>query len=251
MRVLGVDLAADPSNTAAVMVAPGVGERWQAVEVEGSLDDDRLVSAVAGVDLVGVDSPLGWPAEFVKAVSAHASFRRWPGTVDRSELTHRETDRAVRQATARSPLSVSADRLGSVAMRCALLQRLWAEQVWGGPAPRDGSGRLVETYPAAALHAWAVECRRYKSRRHPAEAQAVRHRMVGAISDAVSPWLAVDPVGQRCIDSDHVLDALVCAFVAIAAKKSATKKPTASQLAAAQAEGWIHVPSIPLAALRP
>jgi hypothetical protein len=36
MRVLGLDLAAAPSNTAAVMIAPGIGERWEAVEVEGA-----------------------------------------------------------------------------------------------------------------------------------------------------------------------------------------------------------------------
>jgi hypothetical protein len=36
-------------------------------------------------------------------------------------------------------------------MRCALLQRRWADEVWGQPARRDGSGPLVETYPAAAL----------------------------------------------------------------------------------------------------
>lgn len=141
MRVLGLDLDADPSKTAALVVARRVGRRWEALEVEGVLDDGRLVNAVTGMDIVGVDSPLGRPAAFVKAVSAHARFSRWPGTVDRSELTHRETDRVVRQATHRRPLSVSADRLGSVAMRCALLQRLWAERVW--------ALQPLETGPAA------------------------------------------------------------------------------------------------------
>ena len=95
---------------------------WSATTVTGPLDDDTLVDAVRTVDLVGVDSPLGWPVAFVDAVEAHDSLRSWPGGVDRSTLTHRDTDRAIREHGIRAALSVSADKLGSVAMRC-----LW----WG------------------------------------------------------------------------------------------------------------------------
>lgn len=60
---------------------------------------------------------LGGRLPFVEAVRAHNAFRAWPGGVDRSVLTHRETDRVARKWSRRSPLSVSADKLGSVAMR--------------------------------------------------------------------------------------------------------------------------------------
>lgn len=208
-----------------------------------------LVLAARSADVIGVDSPLGWPIAFVEAVSAHAGFERWPGTVDRSTLTHRDTDRAVRRLGIRSPLSVSADRLGSVAMRCALLQQRWAEEVWTAVARRDGSDGLVETYPAAAFAAWGIECRHYKRRDDPSAASLARAAIVDAMGSALDRWLDLGPVRERCVASDHVLDALVCALVAVASKSGATHQPSTTERAAAIVEGWVHVPSRPLAEL--
>ena len=147
VRAPGIDLAAEAKSTGAVMVEPVDNHRWRAAELDGTLSDDRLVLAAQRADVIGVDSPLGWPAAFVSAVTAHHALQPWPGPTKRATLTHRETDRAVRALAVGTPLSVSADKLGSVAMRCALLQRRWADEGWTRPALRDGSGPLVETYP--------------------------------------------------------------------------------------------------------
>lgn len=251
MRALGIDLAAGAKSTGAVMVEPVDNHRWRADELDGTLNDDRLVLAAQRADIIGVDSPLGWPAAFVSAVTAHHALQPWPGPTERATLTHRETDRAVRVLGAGTPLSVSADKLGSVAMRCALIQRRWADEVWALPAPRDGSGPLVETYPAAALKAWDIESNGYKDRRDPDKAQRVRGKVVDAIKDAVAAWLDLELVRARCITSDHVLDALVCALIAIATKTGATHVPSKDQRQAALTEGWIHVPSTPLPAIAP
>ena len=248
--VLGIDLAAEARATGVVRVAHDA-DAWSATTVEGRLDDDTLVDAVRTVDVVGVDSPLGWPAAFVEAIEAHGSLRPWPGGVDRSTLTHRDTDRAIRQLGIRAALSVSADKLGSVAMRCALLQRRWADEVWGAPAARDGSETLVETYPAAALAAWGIECHGYKDRRDRTAATVVRHRVVTELERALVSWLDLQPARQACVQSDHVLDALISALVAIAAKTASTHTPTESQRDAARREGWIHVPSNSLSSLGP
>ncbi len=233
------------------MVEPVGDHRWRAAELIGTLNDDRLVLAAQRADVIGVDSPLGWPAAFVSAVTAHRALQPWPGPTKRATLTHRETDRAVRALGVGTPLSVSADKLGSVAMRCALLQRRWAEEVWTRPASRDGSGPLVETYPAAALKAWHVESKGYKNRRDKDEARRVRGKVVDAIGGAVGAWLDLQLIRARCITSDHVLDALVCALVAISAKSGATHVPPLDQRQVALIEGWIHVPSRPLAAIAP
>ncbi|MGQ0615395.1 MAG: DUF429 domain-containing protein [Acidimicrobiia bacterium] len=249
MHAVGIDLAAGAATTGVVIVGPVSSGRWRATEVPGPADDDMLVLAARSADVVGVDSPLGWPVAFVEAVSAHARFERWPGTIDRSTLTHRDTDRAVRRLGIRSPLSVSADRLGSVAMRCALLQQRWAEEAWAGAARRDGSDRLVETYPAAAFAAWGIECRHYKQRDDPGAASRARAAIVEAMAAALGRWLDLGPVRERCLASDHVLDALVCALVAVASKRGATHQPSAAERAAAIVEGWVHVPSRPLVEL--
>ena len=109
---------------------------------------------------------------FVYTVEAHSSFRPWPGGVDRSTLTHRDTDHAIRRHGIRAPLSVSADKLGlGRDAMCAAATSL-ADQAWGVPAAWDGRERLVETYPAAALAAWRIECLGYKDRGDPTAASA-------------------------------------------------------------------------------
>ncbi len=251
MNVLGIDLAANAKTTGAILIEPLGASRWRAIELPTPPTDDALVEAARIVDVIGVDSPLGWPTAFVEAVAAHGSLRPWPGGVDRSTLTHRDTDRAIRQHGINAALSVSADKLGSVAMRCALLQRRWAEEVWGDAAPRDGSRRLVETYPAAALTDWRVESVGYKNRGDLAVAVAVRHRVVADLDAALESWLDIEPVRERCTESDHVLDALVSGLVAIAATAGSTHPPANLQRGAALIEGWIHVPSRPLPDLRP
>jgi hypothetical protein len=109
----------------------------------------------------------------------------------------------------------------------------------------------VETYPAAALAAWRIECRGYKDRRDPIKAAGVRRRIVAELESALMRWLDLEPAEDSCVESDHVLDALLSALVAIAAKTRSTHPPADHQLTAADREGWIHVPSRPLSELNP
>lgn len=251
MRALGIDLAAQPASTGLVRLAPVSANRWRATVVDGPADDDGIVAAAQEVDVIGVDAPVGWPVDFVEAMRAHAASERWPGTTDRSRLTHRDTDRVARELCGRWPLSASADRLGSVAMRCALLQTRLADEVWETPAPRDGSGPLVEVYPAGALAMWEIESRGYKSARNPSEASAVRAQVLDRIASDTAAWLDLDPVREAGVASDHILDALLCALNAVATTTGATHRPTAEQREVALVEGWIHLPARPLAEVRP
>lgn len=251
MHVLGIDLAASPASTGVVALRPRADRGWRAEAIEGAADDDLLVDLVRGARVVGVDAPLGWPDAFVDAVTAHHRFDRWPAGTDRSPLTHRETDRFTKPFLGRLPLSASADLLGVVAMRCALLQRRWADEVWGSAAPRDGGGVLSETYPAAAFAVWGIEARGYKARRDAAAASAVRGRIVDALRSATESWLELGEVAAGAVESDHVLDALVCALVACAVGRGHTHPPPPEFAAVARREGWIHVPDLPLGALTP
>jgi predicted nuclease with RNAse H fold len=251
VRVLGIDLAASAKNTGAVAIHPvGLG-KWQATELDRPADDDALVDAARHVDFIGVDCPLGWPTAFVDSIMAHQEFQPWSWPVGRETLTHRDTDRAVRALGAGTPMSVSADRLGSVAMRCALLQQRWGNEVWSQPGPRDGSGPLLEVYPAAALRAWHVPSNGYKNRQDAAAALAVRELVVAHLVAVVGEWLDISPLRAKCATSDHVLDALVCALIALAAKAGMTHQPPDEHRQAALVEGWIHVPSAPLDTLFP
>ncbi len=252
MRVLGIDLAAQPASTGVVSIEPVGTDRWRAAVALVEADDDALVDLAPGFDIVGVDAPLGWPEPFVEAVSAHLRHDPWPGSADRRPLTHRRTDDVVVEMGWGRPMSASADRLGSVAMRAALLQREWAVQ-WGAPAPRDGTGRLAEVYPAAALRVWDVPAKGYKaSGSRAGAAREVRSGIVAELSRRCGDWLDLEQVSAEAVASDHVLDALLCALVGVAVHTGSTLAPrTDDERRAALGEGWIHVPVVGLGALPP
>jgi len=103
---LGIDLASQPSDTAACLIEWSAG-RALAERYEGRLDDEQLVELIREpkIEKVAIDAPFGWPDEFVEAVSAWSESGSWPITLlEREEkqprLILRETDRRVLEVTA-------------------------------------------------------------------------------------------------------------------------------------------------------
>lgn len=218
MITLGIDLAAQPKRTA--MAAIEWSERRAVVaELVVGVDDDAALAAMARAEWTGIDAPFGWPNAFVEAMSAFAERGEWRD----GELRLRATDLAVRRITGITPLSVSSDRIAVVAFRCArLLSRL------------ETVDRVVEVYPAAALHQWKIERRGYKGGRaaQREERRAVRERIVAALPD----WLDLD--ADACAASDDALDAVLAALVTRAAALKLTYPPEGD----VAREGWIHIP---------
>lgn len=233
MRTLGVDLSAQPANTAACVVAWDVG-RVGVERVELRADDDRLTALRAGVEMTAIDSPFGWPEEFVKAVHAWGFGEPWPGA-DSGELRYRLTDRHVATTLKVYPLSVSSDRIAACAWRCAALLDRW------GIADRSGREGVAEVYPAAALRCWNLP--------HvgPKTDRAVLRRRVHAIRDRC-PWLEVDdPTCNAFETNDHAFDALLGALVGRAVAIGAVGDIPRDHRPAV--EGWIHLPTGALADL--
>jgi len=186
---------------------------------------DDIVELAGQVDLIAVDSPFGWPAAFVDALAAHQAGEPWPAGADRDPLRHRVTDIRVRETIGLWPLSVSTDMLGVTALRCAHLQDRLAREVWGGEAAaRDGSGALVEVYPAGALKLWELTFRGYKGR----DGESARREMMARLAAAVSGRAGLAPLVEAAIASDHVLDAIVCALVGAAVAEGSTRLPDRS-----------------------
>lgn len=235
MRVLGIDLATEPRKTGAIFLESTESGLPVASLGPRVLHDDALVAAASTADVVSIACPLGWPLPFIAAVSAHARFSSWASGDDRSELLYRETDLIVRNLPGGSALSVSADRLGATAMRCALLQDRFSREIWGGELQhRDGSGRLVEAYPRMALAHWDLPATGYKG----AEGKDARHVIISALESMID----LDAVRAECITNDNSLDALICGYVGFLAKTNHTARPTPDQLDRSRVEGWIHIP---------
>jgi predicted nuclease with RNAse H fold len=242
MRSLGIDLAAEPPDTAACEIT-WLTDGARARLFTGRLDDDQLLALIESADKVGIDCPFGWPEPFVDAVAAHTHGGAWPGRGQpglshRRFLRYRLTDEVVHQQVAVWPLSVSTDRIGVTAMRCAAL--LDALAAAGHPVDRAGSGRVVEVYPAAALKHWGLPHQGYKKQ----EGSLVRAQALDRVR-ATLPTLILDRDAlDRCRRSDDAFDALVCALVAGAAGLGLTTPPAPGEQAKrAHAEGWIHLPN--------
>jgi predicted nuclease with RNAse H fold len=233
---LGIDLASQPRSTAACAIEWGAG-RARVIDVACGQDDDALVERIAGADKVGVDVPFGWPDAFVEAVARFHAGRAWPEATVMA-LRYRETDRVVAARTGRWPLSVSTDLIGVPTFRAArLLARLAAAD--GHAVDRSGGGRLVETYPAAALRLWGFASTGYKRRDDRPSLLALVRRLEARTRG----WLDLGAAGRRlCRGSDDALDAVVAALVARAAALGLCAGPPPDLAATAAREGWIALP---------
>ena len=238
MLTIGVDLAAESVRTAVAALEWGGGRAVVRSLVLGASDDD-IVEASREATTIGIDCAFGWPLEFAAFVSAHTRRELAPRTLAgrdwRRRLAYRETDRAAREVTGRWPLSVSTDRLGMTAMRCAELLDAFAAA--GEEVDRSGGGRLVEAYPAAALRLWHVDTTGYKTR---PEAVALA---VEALRRA-APWLVLPPeTAALMARSNDAFDAVIAALNARAHALGRTVPVPEELREAALAEGWIALPT--------
>ncbi|MCX5045244.1 DUF429 domain-containing protein [Aldersonia sp. NBC_00410] len=234
---IGVDLAAEPARTALAVL------EWRpngalVTNVRLGVSDAAITDAAKGAGRIGIDSPFGWPDAFVEFVAAHHEGH--PPTVElqtreqRRPLTKRRTDLVVAQRTGIMPLSVSADLIAHVALRCAgLLARLdVVDRV---------DGRAVEVYPAAALKVWRL----------PFRGKSTTTGLTAMIDGlrAAAPWLDLGAFREQVSTQHDAFDAVVAALLARAVAIGATYLPDEAERAVAVREGWVHVPRNPLSAL--
>lgn len=236
---LGIDLAAQPENTAICCVewsgaVPSIG----AIKLGKGCADEPLVEMIKEVvghgGTVGIDAPFGWPDAFVDQLVEYREHGRWSTGKPRDGLCWRATD-AHLKAEKIHPLSVSTDRIGVVAMRCAHLLTLLAE----ADIARDPLGRqVVEVYPGGALRRWGLDPSGYKQ--HAAAREVLMSQLPLAT--------VVADVGLResVVATDHAFDALVSALVArdVALGRAEGPKPQVD-LAQLGREGWIWMPRKP------
>jgi predicted nuclease with RNAse H fold len=248
MRTLGVDLAAEPLRTAMAWIEWSV-DGARVTRIETRADDTLILEAIMNSDKAGIDCPLGWPDAFVDFVTAHQTGNvevplGRPGRAWRRDLALRVTDQIVHSVTGLSPLSVSADRIGHTAMRCAAL--LSGLALMGQPVDRSGEGIVVEVYPAASLHHWQLPYRGYKRAPNLANLET----LVDALR-STAPWLDLGAYEMVCRTSDDALDAVVAALTARAVSQGMASAPDRQHLEIARREGWIALPTRPLSDLRP
>lgn len=239
MLISGVDLAAEPKGTA-VATIDWSSDRVELVDLQLGVGDQQIMDACANSVKVGIDCALGWPVDFIDFLNRHSNLvgletaPAFDGGSDlRRNLAHRETDRHVREVTGRWPLSVSTDRLGMTAIRCAGLLSKW--QTAGTPIDRTGSGKLVEIYPGSSLRLWGFDTAGYRS------SEAIRARLLADIK-VQAPWLALGSHETLMIDSCDAFDSVIAALAARSAQLGRYEAPSKAQVERAKIEGWVALP---------
>ncbi|MEJ7764697.1 MAG: DUF429 domain-containing protein [Acidimicrobiales bacterium] len=258
MSIAGVDMSSQTTDTAACVLTIE-GETLVATAYP-KVDDTELRAAMQAPNVfVGIDAPFGWPAPFAAFAAA------WSGRSGRhvppwAELDHRSwrevaealkfraTDRFVRlylraqhvcgdNCPSRWPdgFSVSADKLALPALRTMrLLAAANIVDITGETA------NVVEVYPGPALAAWHLSGEGYKGTRRregkdtPAFTQrkTAAHWLVDQLRTAAPFDVnadSLDLLEEQAAESDHNLDALVCALTAWAAKVGHTHTSTGEQ----------------------
>jgi predicted nuclease with RNAse H fold len=237
MITLGIDLSANPKKTGVAWV-DWKGERATVTNIQvGMSTDDELVEEIRRADKTGIDCPLGWPSKFIDYVTQHRDGHVTLPERPRRELCYRETDLFVTQVTGVRGLPVTADRIGSTAMRCAAILSMLAAK--GYTVDRSGSGPVVEVYPAASLARWKLNHKGYKRPEN-----VVRRGQLIAELLARARWLELGAFETACRESDDALDAVLCAVTARLASAGLCSSVPANIKTLAQTEGWIALPDI-------
>ena len=279
-RVIGVDLGAQPKDTAYCEI----GVRDGTAEVtsrESDVPDERLLDVFPGAARIGIDAPFGWPIDFAAAVCMHSLSNRWPdddpnvypGQDKKSEdryrnLKYRSTDLHVWKHI-HKPQSAVTRSLSSLGIRNAgLLAR--AQTVRKLKVDRSGTtGTFVEVYPAAGLGRWKINRTDYKKNRkrqrkpdesdrefkqwHEAWLKSSGYEARATIFDKIKktlPRLAGLDTEFRntLLGSDHYIDAFVSALVALMVEIDPKRdqgliEPIPPGMeAVAKREGWIALP---------
>jgi hypothetical protein len=207
-----VDLAAEPARTA-VAVLGWDGGKAVVEDLGVGADDDAVLAALAAAGKAGIDAPFGWPDAFAVFLAAHqAGDVPVPGGLTGQQWRRQLAWRHTDEAVrAATGLIPLSVAADRIGHAAMRCAGLLAKLGNAGrPVDRDGSGTVAEVYPAASLQQWDL------------------------------PY---------CRTSHDALDAVIAALTARAAALSLTLRPDPELQAPASREGWIALPTAPLAAL--
>ncbi len=261
---LGIDLAASPDGTGLCIIGWHSNGPVLIALARGSydgatLDNRSILAALKGgaqnlsIAKAGIDAPFGWPDPFVKAVLDNHEGDGWPreSEVSRRQLMLRHTDHVIWDRTGKKPLSVSADKLGATAMRCAALLTEIGQVLGAKEVARDGSGLVCEVYPDPALRQWTSDSSNSLGRRESYKGPKRGARRLELAKLLAKRVGLQDPDGllDLCGLQDDYIDALLCALIARAADREKTFAAPAepeNERELILREGWIHHPNCEL-----
>jgi len=218
---------------------------------------DRLVALLASADYdaAGIDAPFSVPDTFVGRVGGYAALlsvvasqtsgrRPFINGFDMARIVAgtsppltppkpmRATDTfwAKRGVNVRSPMWTGARPGAPMTAACLTLLQRSGRPTW--PWSSRAGGLLVEAFPAAQLNIWGLPHAKYDGR--SSSATAVRSTII----DALAKRMRLGSFRPTLLASADALDAVVCAFAAMAVSGPKVSIPNCPTVAT---EGWVAV----------
>lgn len=239
---LGIDLAAQPGNTAVCAIYDRGGKlvAQSLRRPDENWTDKELLRVMGRARWIGIDAPFGWPIEFAAAVAGSADGGFWEPSArhpkrpnyDYSQLRLRSTDRFVARLTRPDdirtchPLSVSSDSIGVVAFRAASLLSAFRGTGWtfDRTGATNQAHRVIEVYPAATLALLKIRQKGAVSYKKKSSLE-LRGQYLHALCDQKGHEISLGSNEDALLATDHDFDAFVSAFTALLAAKDETWGP--------------------------
>ena len=262
-EIVGIDWATRKKQRALVRLRlSSRTEKLKFVNLASAPSDPDVLECckAAGVSVVAVDIPFGWPKAFSEFVHGHAPKDRRIRVPDPELFRYRRTELVVRKATKVTPMAVSAEKFAMGAREWASLvnrEKLQPQIAVGSDAPQKQPS-IIEVYPAATLAALSIAPRwGYKPTKHGDVRESILETLIARFLvpfDSLKAKRMKGGLVAAVRSSDDVLDALVAAITAgIYAQeffrdarihKPGIRTPDSKQEKKhAKKEGWIFFPA--------
>ncbi len=235
MLIIGIDSAVQPVNNGLTLGSYNnksfrILDKWNRPGNKKDLEQsliDTLYSWVNKEDqvLFCIDSPLGWPSLFGKALSVHSAGKSIdidPHINMKNEMDKffkRKTDIDIAQRYKKIPLEVSADRIARTAFstlkRIGILNSLiqplqQIDILWNNNFPINQSKKgMIEVYPAVTLLSNNLNIKGYKK----AESTESREYLLDNLKNLYNIDNSVQKFDFTTVD--HDFDSLVCCLAGI------------------------------------
>ena len=165
MITAGVDLASQPAHTAACLIEWS-DQRANVGSLSVGIDDDAILRLITTADKLGIDAFL---SDGRSPLPMRWAGTAWmvPGRSDTRTPIPRPSGFVVQIfGCGRPSVCLSRSLLPLTASRCRQCAPRHSLSRLAQRPPLDGTGAVVEVYPAAALRRWDLPSRQYKRKKN-------------------------------------------------------------------------------------
>ncbi|MCK5152834.1 MAG: DUF429 domain-containing protein [Spirochaetales bacterium] len=258
MIIIGVDSAVQPVNNGLTLGSYNsksfkILDKWDRTGNKNDLEQNMIETLISWIErekqvLLCIDSPLGWPSLFGKALSGHLAGKSIEIDTSLSlkdemdNFFKRKTDIDIAKRYKKIPLEVSADRIARTAF--STLKRIGIlntkikpsqpiDLLWNNNFQEKTEFKgMIEVYPAVTLLSQNLNIRGYKK----TDSIHIRKNLLNNLKGKYNIHESIQDFDFTTVD--HDFDSLVCCLAGIDFIEGRCK-PADIENDILKTEGWI------------